>query len=92
MITKQRILKGCSRNVIVVKSPAPMFSEAIFLLKDELFTSSDADCRSLLSQAEAAAKQYSLELKGKKAPPPYLKYILPALLSSAITALICLII
>ncbi|MBQ7895113.1 MAG: hypothetical protein IJ364_00975 [Oscillospiraceae bacterium] len=60
------VLKGYCRNIIVVKSPSPMFSEAIFILKDELFTGSKCDSRDILKQAEEAARSYSSGLSGHK--------------------------
>lgn len=63
------VVKGCSKNVIVVKSPSPMFSEALFILKDEPFYGAQADSKALLKQAHAAARQYTEPLRKRKSVP-----------------------
>lgn len=63
------VVKGCSKNVIVVKSPTPMFSEALFILKDEPFYEVGVDSKALLKQAHAAARQYTEPLRKQKSIP-----------------------
>ena len=77
------VVKGCSKNVILVKSPAPMFSEALFILKDDAFHEHNADSKAILRQAKAAAGQYTAALQQRKALP-----FLPMLLSSLLGGLI----
>ena len=54
-------LKGCMRNVIVVKPPDKRFQEAVFILRDDYFLSPGADEAELLRQAKEAARDYTLE-------------------------------
>lgn len=63
--TSAPVIKGCSKNVVVVKSPAPMFSEALFILKDEAFRDNTADRNALLNQAYEAARGYSNVRSGR---------------------------
>ena len=64
--TSAPVIKGCSKNVIVVKSPGPMFSEALFILKDDAFLEPGSDSKAILRQAKAAAGQLTLPLHRKK--------------------------
>jgi len=60
---------GTSR-VLVIKSPNPQyFKEAIFILRDDLFFSPDADRRAILREARTAAEGYTLSVAGKKRSP-----------------------
>ncbi len=63
------VIKGCSKNVIVVKSPSPMFSEALFILRDEPFYEVGTDSKALLRQAHAAARQYTEPLRKRRSMP-----------------------
>ncbi len=51
-------LKGCMRNVIVVKPPDRRFREAVFVLRDDYFLNTAVDEAELLRQARAAARDY----------------------------------
>ena len=69
------VVKGLSRRVIVIKSPdARYFDEAIFVLKDELF-SGGKDSAAILRQARKVADSYVQPLpkpakkSGAKFPP-----------------------
>lgn len=62
-------LKGCMRNVIVVKPPDRRFQEAVFILRDDYFLSPGADEAELLRQAKEAARDFVCEA----APPTRLR-------------------
>ena len=49
------LLRGSAHNVIVVKAPNDIFSEAIFILRDEYVSSPTSSKAELLRQAKAAA-------------------------------------
>ena len=55
-------VRGTVSQVIVVKSPAPCFREAVFILRDEYLTDEGASREALLRQAREAASSF--------APPP----------------------
>lgn len=78
---------GTSR-VLVVKSPDPSyFREAVFILRDDLFLSPDADRRSILRQARSAAEDYTLSVTGKKKSPLWRgAYFLMGMAAAYITA------
>jgi len=53
------VIKGCSRRVIVVKSPdSRLFEEAIFILRDDVFKNRQKSDRQILTEARAAADKY----------------------------------
>lgn len=52
-------VKGCVRNVIVVKPGDRAFKEAVFILRDDYFSSPGLSRSSLLSQARDAARRYT---------------------------------
>lgn len=52
------ILHGNMRRVIVVSSPAPIFREAVFILKDDFFQTPGLSRRELMQQAKDAADGY----------------------------------
>lgn len=78
---RRAAVKGCMRNVIVVKPDDPIFREAVFILRDDYFSSSQLSRRDLLSQAKDAARQYT-----DSVIPPRRASLLPAVLSSLFTA------
>lgn len=78
---RRAAVKGCMRNVIVVKPDDPIFREAVFILRDDYFSSSQLSRRDLLSQAKDAARNYTDEIV-----PPRSGSLLPVLLSSLFTA------
>lgn len=52
-------VKGCVRNVIVVKPGDSAFKEAVFILRDDYFSSAGHSRSALLSQAREAARRYT---------------------------------
>lgn len=50
------VIKGRAANVIVVKSPDPMFSEAIFVLRSDALSSPGLSRAEILRQARQAAE------------------------------------
>lgn len=53
------MVKGINRQVIVVKSPDPkLFDQAIFLLREDAFSSSGATPEQVIRQAQQAADGY----------------------------------
>ena len=55
-------VKGCMRNVIVVKPPDPMFKEALFILREDYFTGEELNRQELMLQAREAAQSYTASL------------------------------
>ena len=49
-------LKGCMRNVIVVKPPDRRFEQALFILRDDYFLTEGLSEKELLRQAREAAQ------------------------------------
>ena len=75
-LSRREVIKGCSRSAVVVKSPGPLFSEAIFLLRNELLEG-EGDCRrALLRQAEEAAGRQAAALSPGRRPG---RFLLPLL-------------
>lgn len=59
------MVKGITRQVILVKSPDPrLFEEAIFIVKDEALAREGVDAEQILKEARQAANGY---LKGGRA-------------------------
>lgn len=52
-------IKGSMRNVIVVRPTDGVFSEAVFVLRDDYFSSPGISREALLCQARAAAEEYT---------------------------------
>lgn len=52
-------LRGNMRNVIVVHPPEGMFSEAVFILRDDYFTQFGVSRAALMRQAREAAEEYT---------------------------------
>lgn len=50
------VIRGNMRRVIVVQPPDPIFSEAMFILRDDYFQSQGISRQELLKQARAAAE------------------------------------
>lgn len=50
------VIRGNMRRVIVVQPPDPIFSEAMFILRDDYFQSQGVSRQELLKQARAAAE------------------------------------
>lgn len=74
-------VKGCMRNVIVVKPDDPIFREAVFILRDDYFSSSKRSRRELIMQAKDAARSYT-----DTVVPPRQSSVLPAVLAALFTA------
>ena len=53
------VVRGNMRRVIVVKPPDPMFSEAMFILRDDYFQTPGLSRQELLQQAKNAARDYA---------------------------------
>ena len=56
---QRTLLRGNAHNVIVIKAPNDIFSEAIFILRDEYLSSPTGTRAELLRQARAAAAGYA---------------------------------
>ena len=53
------MVKGINRQVIVVKSPDPkLFDQAIFLLREDAFSSPGTNPEQVIRQAQQVADQY----------------------------------
>lgn len=59
-------VKGNMRNVIVVRPEGGMFSEAMFILRDEYVTNQEISSQELLRQAREAAGCWSAQLGGRR--------------------------
>lgn len=59
------VLRGNAHNIIVVKAPCDIFTEAIFILKDDYYLHSSASAGELLRQARAAADDYTASVSGR---------------------------
>jgi len=57
--TQHEILRGNAHNIIVVKAPNDIFTEAIFILRDDYYLTRSASSAELLRQAKAAADGYT---------------------------------
>ena len=72
-VSMRPVIKGRAANVIVVKSPDPMFSEAIFVLRSDAISSSGLSRSELLRQAKQAAEGCAASVSEKaKNPLPLL--------------------
>ena len=60
------LIKGRSGSIITVKAPNPMFSEAIFILSEDIFSKRELSREDILRQATAAAEDYTAAVA-----PPY---------------------
>ena len=69
------MIKGCNRQVIVVKSPEPrLFEEAIFLLKEDAAERYGATEGELLEQARRLAEGFGGRRVGRKRRLPPLAW------------------
>ena len=80
---RARPVRGLVSNVIVVKSPAPCFREALFILRDEYLAEGDREA--LLRQAREAAAEFTGPA-APRPPRPWL-WLLPVLALAALAAL-----
>ena len=80
-------LRGKLRRAVVVPTPDPMFSEAVFILRDEALREPGVSRDELLRQAARAAENYTEDAL----PPPERLSLRPAaafLLGAAVTLLL----
>ena len=61
-------LRGRARQVIVVTAPDALFSEAVFILRDELLRQPGLDRETLLLQASQAAESCTAEALPERTP------------------------
>ena len=52
------VVRGNMRRVIVVQPPDPMFTQAMFILRDDYFQTPGVSSQELLRQAREAARDY----------------------------------
>ena len=55
---KLPVVRGNMRRVIVVQPPDPMFTQAMFILRDDYFQTPGLSSQELLKQAREAARDY----------------------------------
>ena len=64
---EKEVIQGSAGNVIIVKSPnTEYFKEAIFILRDDLFTRRGVSRQQLLHEAHRAASEYIGGLAGAR--------------------------
>lgn len=51
----REVIKGVSHRIIVVKSPNRLFEEAIFIIRDDVFSDKGADSAAVIKEARRAA-------------------------------------
>lgn len=73
-------LRGSAHNIIVVKAPNDIFTEAIFVLRDDYYLDPDASSEELLRQARAAAEDYSASVSVRERWKKTLLVVLSTLL------------
>ena len=79
-------LRGKLRRAVVVQTPDPMFSEAVFILRDEALREPGVSREELLRQAARAAESYTEDaLPGLERPS--LRPLAAFLLGAAVTLL-----
>ena len=71
------VVRGNMRRVIVVEPPDPMFSEAMFILRDDYFQTPGLSRQELLQQAQIAAR----DCVGTAAPREPRRPIFPTAMS-----------
>ena len=74
------VLRGNAHNIIVVKAPCDIFTEAIFILKDDYYLHPSASAEELLCQARAAAEDYTASVSVPHRREKVLFIVLSALL------------
>lgn len=60
------MLKGASRNVVVVKSPDPRFEQAIFIIRPTEHAKDGMTQEDLIREARKAAKSYCRSIRPEK--------------------------
>lgn len=71
------VVRGNMRRVIVVEPPDPMFSEAMFILRDDYFQTPGLSRQELLRQAQNVARDFV----GEAEPPELRRPIFPTAMS-----------
>ena len=71
------VVRGNMRRVIVVEPPDPMFSEAMFILRDDYFQTPGLSRQELLRQAKKVAQDFV----GTAEPPEPRRPIFPTAMS-----------
>ncbi|MGN0981751.1 MAG: hypothetical protein ACI4O0_02545 [Candidatus Limivicinus sp.] len=71
------VVRGNMRRVIVVEPPDPMFSEAMFILRDDYFQTPGLSRQELLRQAQKVAQDFV----GTAEPPEPRQPIFPTAMS-----------
>jgi hypothetical protein len=83
------VVKGITRQVILVKSPDPkLFEEAIFIVKEEAMNREGVNADQVIRQARQAADRY---LKGTRTKPSWLERLAGPLWCAAGAALASLV-
>ncbi len=67
-LSTRPVLKGCCHQVVVVRSPGPLFDQAIFLLRDECLDRDPDRRKALLQEAREAAGLQSAGLSRRVGP------------------------
>ena len=63
----EKVVKGTARRVIVVKSPDPkIFEEAIFIIREDIFSGGGVSSAQLMREAQRVAAGYARRKKGLK--------------------------
>lgn len=88
---RRTVLRGNARNVIVVKAPNDIFTEAIFMLRDDYYTSQPLSSAELLRQAREAAYGCAASAAIRDKWKMHLIYILAALLAFETAGLLLII-
>ena len=81
-------LRGNAHNIIVVKAPNDIFTEAIFILRDDYYLDSALSSSELLRQAKAAAQKYTFSVSVRDRRKKALLIALSALLALETAGLI----
>ena len=53
--TQPPVVRGCMRRMLVIKPPGDLFTEAVFILRDDYFQAPGLSRQELLQQAKTAA-------------------------------------
>lgn len=79
------MVKGISRQVIVVKSPDPkLFEQAIFILREDALGNQGVTDEEILRQARQAANGYLAQRRRGKRPVPKGLYALAGAVSTGL--------
>lgn len=82
-VAEGAVLKGCTRNVIVVHPRSDIFQEAVFILRDDYLRAPGVSREELLRQAREAAEDYTLTVAPKKLRRGFLPVLVLLLLAAA---------